>query len=223
MNSLETHPLARQMVEDADCAYNDFICDELELIEQDRGELSEEDRAYFQERSVKERGRLWAETTLPSFEQYDVKLWLQTIEDIRQYYVNRAILRYVDESIVTALDSDGLDRWTTTGHRVLDKMEEFESKFNELCHKAYIPVEVPDNLVVFDTPETIEGARLLALAAALEFEVKTGMKRSSRGRATSTIIKEAMLKHGFKLTSRKKANLLKEYEGCLQELGVLQV
>lgn len=214
MNPSEIHQLTREMVEDANRAYDDF-----------KG-YKERDFAKHVVPALRERGRLWAETTLPSFWKYDSKRWVsyrifkrirkgKLLEDIRQYYVNRAMLR----NVVPGAHPDGTSEFNELCH----KMENFEFEFNALCHKAYTPVEVPDDLVVFDTPETIEGARLLALAAALEFEVKTGMKRSSRGRATSTIIKEAMLKHGFKLTSRKKANLLKEYEGCLQELGVLQV
>lgn len=61
----------------------------------------------------------------------------------------------------------------------------------------------------------IEAARLLTLRAALSIEVKTGLQRSSRGRSTGTLIREAT---GLK--ARTKEVLLRDYEKWLEEQGI---
>jgi hypothetical protein len=74
-----------------------------------------------------------------------------------------------------------------------------------------------DNGFVIDTPEGIEAFRLLALRGALRIEVRTGMIRSNRGRATSVIVREVL---GSK--TRDKAKLLAEFEAALREAGILR-
>ena len=67
----------------------------------------------------------------------------------------------------------------------------------------------------------IEAYRLLTLRAALKLEVATGLQRSRRGRATSTIVTEVMADHGWRPVPRRKAALLRTFEDMLREIGVL--
>lgn len=55
---------------------------------------------------------------------------------------------------------------------------------------------------VIDTPEGIELFRRKALAHALRIEVNTGMKRSSRGRSTLSIVNATF---GKNFRTKKKA------------------
>jgi hypothetical protein len=70
-------------------------------------------------------------------------------------------------------------------------------------------------MMVADTPEKIEAWRLITLYHALSLEIKTGMKRSSRGRATGTLVREAT---GLRM--RNKAKLLTAFDMWLKQRGL---
>lgn len=67
---------------------------------------------------------------------------------------------------------------------------------------------------VFDTPEAIEHFRRCALGSAISIEVKTGMKRSSRGRSTLSIINETF---GKSFSTKKQALEFMEEEGYVRK------
>ena len=49
-----------------------------------------------------------------------------------------------------------------------------------------------EEATVITGAEQIEMARLLTLRSALKLEIRTGMKRSSRGRSTLSLVKDAV-------------------------------
>ena len=65
------------------------------------------------------------------------------------------------------------------------------------------------------TPEAIERVRLITLYHALSLEIKTGLKRSNRGRATGTLIREAT-----GLRTRSKSALLAAFDLWLKQRGL---
>ena len=67
----------------------------------------------------------------------------------------------------------------------------------------------------------IAAYRRLTWRAALKLEGATGLQRSRRGRATSTIVTEVMADHGWRPVPRRKAALLRTFEDMLREIGVL--
>ena len=83
-------------------------------------------------------------------------------------------------------------------------------------------------------PVLIEKFRIVCLHHALRDEILTGMRRSSRGRATSTIVREALKQYGSQLVAdgnlhgymycvelpRSKADLLRRLEGMMRERGL---
>lgn len=54
--------------------------------------------------------------------------------------------------------------------------------------------------IVFDTPESIDFFRLAQLKAALAFELRSGMKMTSRGPSPYTVLKR---EYGFKGNRQK--------------------
>ena len=71
-----------------------------------------------------------------------------------------------------------------------------------------------DKIQIADTPELIEGRRLLTLKACLKLEVK-GMGRSHGPSAYSRIKQEFGLKGS-------KQNVLTQFEALLREKGILR-
>ncbi len=68
---------------------------------------------------------------------------------------------------------------------------------------------------VIDTPEGIRVAQFLARYHALSIEIKTGMKRSRRGRSTARICREE-----YGLKGRTKVAVMVEMENMKKELGL---
>lgn len=68
------------------------------------------------------------------------------------------------------------------------------------------------NDIIFDTPDKIQGYRMLALRSRLKLEAKIGMPFSSRGPTTGNMVREVI---GSKTRNRRK--LLKEFNEWLKK------
>lgn len=76
---------------------------------------------------------------------------------------------------------------------------------------------MPDTSHVIDQPWQIELYRLNVLVSCLELERKTGMIRSSRGPATSTIARQTLTNAGKSDPGRSKVKLLAALRDLIHE------